>query len=305
MEWDANDLLLFVSVIDAASFSRAAERTGLPKSTISRRISLLEQRLGERLITRTTRRLTMTDFGQTILDYARRMAEESAAVTAFAQHRKVVPSGRLRVSMPPDFSELVLAPFFLQFTARYPEIRLELDLSARRVDLLVEQFDLAIRIAAQLPDDGTLIARKIYDMPGGLYASPAYLRHYGTPEQPDDLSSHTALHLLLSNGEKQPWKLHKGEARWEGMLEGQLAVNSVSLIRLLATHGLGIAQLSQRLAQAMVDQGLIVRVLPDWQMPAQTIWGVMPGRRLLPSRTRVFLDALIETLENGSEPLIR
>ena len=159
MDLDANDLLLFVSVIDAASFSQAAERTGLPKSTISRRISLLEQRLGERLLTRTTRRLTMTDFGQNILEYARRMAEESAAVTAFAQHRKVVPSGRLRVSMPPDFSELVLAPFFLQFTARYPEIKLELDLSARRVDLLVEQFDLAIRIAAQLPDDGTLIAQ--------------------------------------------------------------------------------------------------------------------------------------------------
>ncbi len=296
MDLDANDLLLFVSVIDAASFSQAAERTGLPKSTISRRISLLEQRLGERLLTRTTRRLTMTDFGQNILEYARRMAEESAAVTAFAQHRKVVPSGRLRVSMPPDFSELVLAPFFLQFTARYPEIKLELDLSARRVDLLVEQFDLAIRIAAQLPDDGTLIARKICDMPGGLYASPAYLRHYGALAQPDELFQHTALHLLLSSGEKQAWKLQKDETHWEGTLEGPLAVNSISLVRLLATHGLGIAQLSQRLAQPMVDQGLIVRVLPDWQTPVQTIWGVMPGRRLLPSRTRVFLDALIETL---------
>ena len=296
MELDANDLLLFVNVVDAASFSQAAERTGLPKSTLSRRISLLEQRLGERLLARTTRRLTLTDFGQHILDYARRMVEESAAVTAFAQHRKVVPSGRLRVSMPPDFSELVLAPFFLQFTARYPEIKLELDLSARRVDLLTEQFDLAIRIAAQLPDDGTLIARKICEMPGGLYASPAYLHHYGVPRQPDDLSRHTALHLLLSNGEKQPWKLHQAEAIWEGMTEGPLAVNSVSLIRLLATHGLGIAQLSQRLAQTMLDQGLLVRILPNWHTPVMTVWGVMPGRRLLPSRTRVFLDALIETL---------
>ncbi|GAB2896381.1 LysR family transcriptional regulator [Uliginosibacterium flavum] len=296
MNLDANDLLLFARIMDAGSFSLAAERAGLPKSTVSRRITALEARLGERLLTRSTRRLALTEFGTEILEHARRLQEEAEAVAAYAQHRQAAVRGRLRVSMPADFGEWILGPLFLQFAASYPEVKLELDLSPRRVDLIGEQFDLALRVAARLPDDTTLVARRLCDLCSGLYASPAYLRQFGTPQHPDELMRHTALQIIGSSGEAQRWRLSKGKDVWEDLPAGPLAANSVSLLRLLATHGLGIAGLSEGFVASAVADGLLVRVLPEWQLPIMTVWAVMPGRRLIPARTRVFLAALESVL---------
>lgn len=293
MSLDANDLILFAQVVDAGSFSRAAERAGLPKSTLSRRITLLENKFGERLLTRTTRRLTVTEFGERILEHARRLQEETLAASALAAHQQSMPRGLLRISLPPDFAELDLTQVLLQFASTYPEVRLELDLSPRRVDLLAERFDLAIRAASRLPDDATLVARKLCDMPMGLYASPAYLSRYDLPTHPDDLlSHHVGLRLITGNGEAMPWRLTNGTAQWEGLPEGPLASNSIGLQRDLALHGLGIVGLSERFVRQAVEQGLLKRVLPDWQLPAVTLWCVTPGRRLLPTRTRVFIDML-------------
>lgn len=302
MDVDANDLLLFARVVETGSFSRAAERTGLPKSTVSRRITALEQQLGERLLARSTRQLAVTDFGQGVLEHARRLAEEVEGAAAFAQFRQAKPRGRLRVSMPPDFSEkLVLTTFFLQFCSDYPEIRLELDMSPRNVDLLSEQFDLAIRISPRLDDDATLVARKLSELPSALYASPAYLARYGRPKTPDDLLKHTALHMVASNGEPIRWKLQRGHDHWEGLPPGPLATNSMGLTLQLASHGLGIAQFTGRIALPSVEMGLIEQVLPEWAAPPVTVWAVMPGRRLIPTRTRVFVDALGRALQNCTE----
>ncbi len=299
MSLDANDLILFAQVIDAGSFSRAAERTGLPKSTLSRRITQLETRLGERLLTRSTRRLAITEFGERILEHARRLLEETEAASAMALHRQGVPRGVLRVSMPPDFVELDLTPFLLQFAASYPEVRLELDLSPRRVDLLAERFDLAVRIASRLPDDSTLVARKLCELQNGLYASPAYLARYGTPQQPPDLLKHIGLGLIGGNGDALPWRLSRGAENWEGMPDGPLAANSPRLQRELAGHGMGIVGIDSRFAQTWVEQGLLQRVLPDWSLPTVTIWCVTPGRRLLPARTSAFIEMLRGALAKG------
>ncbi len=299
MSLDANDLILFAQVIDAGSFSRAAERTGLPKSTLSRRITQLETRLGERLLTRSTRRLAITEFGERILEHARRLLEETEAASAMALHRQGVPRGVLRVSMPPDFVELDLTPFLLQFAASYPEVRLELDLSPRRVDLLAERFDLAVRIASRLPDDSTLVARKLCELQNGLYASPAYLARYGSPQQPPDLLKHIGLGLIGGNGDALPWRLTRGMENWEGMPDGPLAANSPRLQRELAGHGMGIVGIDSRFAQTWVEQGLLQRVLPDWSLPTVTIWCVTPGRRLLPARTSAFIEMLRGALAKG------
>jgi len=296
MSLDANDLILFAHIMDAGSFSRAAERTGLPKSTLSRRITALEAKLGERLLTRSTRRLAITEFGERILDHARRLLEETEAASAMALHRQATPRGVLRVSMPPDFRELDLTPLLLDFAATYPEVRLELDLSPRRVDLLAERFDLAVRAAARLPDDGTLVARKLCDMPNGLYASPAYLKRYGTPASPDDLLDHVGLRLIGGNGEALPWRLTRGSETWEGLPNGPLAANSPGLQRDLAAHGMGIVALDERFAGNLVAQGLLQRVLPEWCLPTVTLWCVTPGRRLLPARTTAFIDLLRKAL---------
>ncbi|MEC5385895.1 LysR family transcriptional regulator [Uliginosibacterium sp. H3] len=309
MELDANDLMLFAKVAEAGSFSRAADQVGLPKSTVSRRIAGLETRLGERLLARSTRKLALTEFGQGIFEHARRLQEETEAAIAYAQHRQVLPRGRLRVTMPPGFSDkLILSTFFLKFCENYPEVRLELDMSPRRVDLLAEQFDLAIRIASSLPDDATLVARRLADMSNSLYASPAYLNRYGRPKTPDELLKHVGLHMFGSSGDIAPWQLvrndtqdTKNKEKWEGLPDGPLAANAIDLVMQLTSHGLGIALFTDRFAQPAVDAGLLERVLPDWSGPPVTVWGVMPGRKLMPTRTRVFLDALVAELLACSE----
>ncbi|NJD24137.1 MAG: LysR family transcriptional regulator [Betaproteobacteria bacterium] len=296
MSLDANDLILFARVVEAGSFAKAAERTALPKSTLSRRITALEATLGERLLMRSTRRLMITEFGERMLDHARRLLEETDAASAMALHRQGTPRGVLRVSMPPDFVELDLTPVLLQFAADYPEVRLELDLSPRRVDLLAERFDLAVRAASRLPDDGTLVARKLCEKPNGLYASPAYLQRYGVPNEPDDLPGHVGLRLIGGNGEPIPWRLSRGPDSWEGLPDGPLAANSPGLQRDLAAHGMGIVALDDRFAAKWVEQGLLKRVLPDWNLPAVTLWCVTPGRRLIPARTSAFIELLRKAL---------
>ena len=180
---EPNDLLLFARVVDEGSFSRAGERLGLPKSTVSRRVAHLESQLGERLLLRTTRKTKLTDLGHALLAHARQVADEADAAVALAQHRQVEPSGRLRVSMPGDIAIEVLSGVLSDFVARYPAIALEIDLSPRRVDLIGEGYDLAVRMG-ELADDATLAARPLAELSQGLYAAPAYQARHGRPAAP-------------------------------------------------------------------------------------------------------------------------
>ncbi|PQO91411.1 LysR family transcriptional regulator [Massilia phosphatilytica] len=290
---DANDLILFVRVVDAGSFSQAAERADLPKSTLSRRLTLLEEALGEKLFVRSTRRVAITAFGERILEHARRLVDETEEVAALALHRQETPRGELRVSMPPDFIESDFAAFCQAFQARYPEIRLRVDLSPRRVDLVSERFDVAVRAAFYLPDDATLVARKLCDVRQGLFASPDYLAEHGTPQTPDDLVRHACLALASNDGETTPWVLTRGDERWEQVVQGPLVCNSPRLQREMALRAAGIAALPADAAlRDWIGNGRLRRVLPDWWLPTAGLWCVMPGRRLMPARTRVFVDML-------------
>jgi len=295
----ANDLILFAHIVAAGSFTKAADQTGLPKATLSRRLSDLELALGERLLQRSTRRLALTEFGQHMLEHAQRLLDETEAATALAQHRQLVPQGTLRASFPPEYRELSLVAVVTEFARQYPDVRLELDLSARRVDLVAERFDLAVRAATQLPDDSTLVARHVVTQENGLFASRAYLRRHGTPATPDELSAHVGLALVTSGGEHQRWRLSRGKARWEGLPVQAHSANSVGLQLALAAAGLGIVGLSERFARELVEQGALERVLPDWCLPPTTVWCVTPGRRLLPKRTSAFIEILTSMLSDG------
>ena len=288
---DPNDLLIFALVAELGSFSRTAERLGLPKSTVSRRLAGLEQTLGERLLLRTTRRQALTEFGEQLLAHARQVADEVEAVSALSAHRQAVPSGRLRVSMPGEVANLLLADSLAAFVALHPGITLELDLSPRRVDLLGEGFDLAVRIG-DLPDDSLLAARQVKVLSTGLYASPAYLAGRGQPAVPDDLMRHDAVRLPTPSGEPAPWSLRQGEQLWEGTPPGRLTANSPELLVRLARAGAGIASVPDDFALPDVRRGLLQRVLPLWCTPAHTAWAVFPGRKLMPTKTRAFIDML-------------
>lgn len=301
MAIDPNDLLLFARIVECGSISLAADRLQLPKSTVSRRLSLLEAALGERLLQRTTRKLVLTEFGASLLDHARKVAEETEAAGALAQHRQQAPSGLLRVSMPGDFANYAMDRVLARFLEQYPAISLELDLSPRRVDLVAENFDLAIRMGA-LPDDSTLAARPVAISRIGLYAAPSYTAVHGLPEHPDDLFKHDLLSLPKTHNGMTRWVLHRGKTVWERELPVRMMANSPELLVRMACAGAGIALGTELFARKFLQSGELVRILPEWCIPAVTGWAVFPGRRLMPAKTRAFLD-MLESINEGGEKI--
>lgn len=295
LDLHADDLILFAHIAEAGSFTRAAEQIGLPKSTLSRRLSDLEERLGQRLMHRSTRRLALSEFGEAMLIHAHQIRDECEAATAFATHQQADPQGILRISAPPSFPELPLVEIITAYSLRYPDVQLELDLSARRVDLIGERFDLALRAAAQLPDDSTLVARRIRTFTHGLYASPAYLAANGMPMDPAELQGHKGLALATGDG-REMWQLSCGDRHWQGLPRSLFSANSMEIHRALAAEGMGIVGLSDAFAAPVVAGGGLRRVLPDWHLPSSALWYVTPGRRLLPRRTTAFITVLKEAM---------
>ena len=300
---DSNDLLVFARVAQLGSLSRAAQRLGWPKSTVSRRLAALEAQMGERLLLRTTRRQTLTEFGQLLLEHAQQVALEVDAAQALREHRQSVPSGRLRVSMPSDFANLLLADMLAAFVALHPAIALELDLSPRRVDLLGEGFDLAVRMG-DLPDDGLLSARRLTVFSNGLYAAPQYLAERGEPLKPDELAGHEAVRLLRGNGEPAGWIMSCGDQLWQGVPPGRATANSPELLIRLACAGVGIVAVPDYFAVPELRQGRLRRILPGWDLPRHVAWAVFPGRKLMPAKTRVFID-MLQTALQGIDTLQR
>ncbi|MEP6502440.1 MAG: LysR family transcriptional regulator [Betaproteobacteria bacterium] len=330
---DADDLLLFARVAETGSFSRAAERVQLPKSTVSRRIAALEKRLGERLLQRTTRKLVITDFGQGVLDHARALSEEVDAALAFALSRQKRPSGRLRVSMPGDFASVALEAPLAGFVRDFPEVALELDLSPRRVDLIGENFDLAIRMG-DLPDDPQLAARRLAIFTTGLYAAPALLREHGEPLTPEALVTMPGLMILSRSGDALSWSLsprppEPAPARRlgdeaPGVVAALVALdaergdlhaeppriivplrhtraNSPDVLIRLARRGAGVVAVADFFAEPYLERGELQRILPGWCLPDASCWAVFPGRRLMPAKTRAFIDMLSKSMSVCAE----
>jgi DNA-binding transcriptional LysR family regulator len=294
----ADDYILFATIVDQESMVRAAEHLAMPKATVSRRLTNLEAALGQRLLLRTTRRLTLTEFGREFLDHCRRVAEEVAATQDFVHSQVERPRGRLRVSMPGEYAKQNFSRAFATFIETYPEIQLDLDMTSRRVDLIGERFDLAIRMGT-LDNDSALVARKIDEQSFGLYASPIYLALHAAPKNPDDLEHHAAIRLMSARGTAVTWKLMRGKAVWEGVPPGRLTLNSLDVIQQLMLDGAGIGALPDRFAAEDVRLKRLVRVLPEWCLPAVPAWAVMPMRRYLPAKTRAFLAHLEQFAEKG------
>ena len=293
MNLEPNDLLLFARVVDEGSFSRAAERLGVPKSTVSRRVAALESHLGERLLLRTTRKLTVTEFGQAVLAHARHVVEDVDAAESLAQNRQAEPSGKLRVTMPNDLANMILAPVMTALLERYPKVSLDVDLSARFVDLVAESFDVALR-PGTLRDDATLAARRVATFSIGLYAAPSYIARRGTPSEPEALMEHDALRVLNRAGEPMTWVLRRGDAEWEGVPPGRATANSPEFLMRMALAGCGIAIVNDHFAVRYLTSGELVQILPEWRVPPVDLWAVFPGRRLMPAKTRAFLDVLAD-----------
>ena len=291
---DLNEILVFVRVAEQRSLTKAGQLLGLPKSTISRKLSQLEDRLGVSLVQRTTRTLSLTDAGQTYLDRCARIIADLQEADSLVASMQAGPSGTLRVSAPPELGNLLLDELACEYLEAYPDVSLELDLSQRQVDLVAEGFDLAVRVGT-LPDS-TLVARRLAYPVFALYASPSYLASRGVPQKPADLAAHDC--LVFTARPERDWHLEPvagGEAlRLD--VSGRAATNSMLMLRDLALGGFGIALMAERLAQDGLAAGKLTRVLADWQAVGAALYAVYPGRRFLAPKAEAFLELLLKRL---------
>ncbi|AZC90648.1 Transcriptional regulator, LysR family [Pseudomonas chlororaphis subsp. piscium] len=289
-----NDMALFVEVVKARSFRRAAEAMKMPNSTLSRRISGLEKAIGLRLLHRTTRKIELTEAGQLYFDRCKRIVEEARLAHEQLGEMLARPSGLLRASLPVDFATIYLAPLIAEFASRYPGISFDFDLTPRQVDLISEPVDLVIRMGE--PPSSNLIARKLASLPRYLYASPAYLERFGEPAHPRDLAGHECLRLRSPKTDN--WTLSRPGETLEVEVGGRFQLNSVGLIRRLATLDLGIAVLAQGIVTEELANGSLRRVMPQWQASPIPVYA-LTETRLLPAKTQRFIEFLRERLEEG------
>ena len=287
---EITDMLVFAAVARAGSLTRAGQALGLPKSTVSRRIASLEERVGSRLMHKTTRRLVLTDAGEAFLEHCQKLADEADEALSFAGELSSEPRGVLRVTMPPDLSDRRLHDAIKSFIERYPSITLELDESQRYVDLTAERVDVALR-AGVLEDSG-LVARRLCELKGGPYASPSYLKKHGTPKVPKDLADHPFI-VLRGRVRFDHFELSSGEERAQVELPSRVTATTGGMQQNLAIAGAGLAMLPESFAGDAVQARQLVRLLPKWTLSFAPLWIVTPSRRLLPRKTVLFIEHLM------------
>lgn len=288
---DLNHLSVFAAVAETTSFTEAARRLGVPKSTVSRAVAALEASLGVRLLQRTTRNVALTTAGRALMDrVGPRLVALTEAVGGLPELEDE-PSGTLRLTATADFAAEILAELVAGFCQRYPRITVQMHLSYRVVDLAKEGYDAAFRTLGKRPRDSTLVARKIGDIGLQLFASPAYLAARGAPKVPDDLLSHDCVAFSGS----RPFSL-EGATRIRVPLRPRITAEDAFFVREAVRHGAGIGILPTFLAQQDVLAGKLVRVLPRWTIPTGGVYLVYPSSQHLPKKMVVFRDHAIAAL---------
>ncbi len=292
-----DDIAMFVGLSEHTSFRSAARALGIPKSTLSRRIALLEEQLGALLLHRTGKTIQLTEAGATLRARCLSPLEQMQSAAGSVSRTTTAQAGPIRVAMPNDFGTHVCAPLLLPFLQQHPEISIALECADRRVDLIREGFDLAIRVGALTDPD--LIAKRLGRIAGALVASPAYLLRQGTPRSPDDLRSHACI-VFTSPAFKKQWELRGPQRALRSVeVSGPLASNRLTTVRDAALAGLGIARLPLYVCAQELESQQLIRVLPDWAGEERAVYVVYPNRRHLPTRVRLLLQYLTRRAAEG------
>lgn len=289
---DLNDTLVFVRVAQAGSFSAAARLMGMPVSTLSVRVSRLEQRLGVTLLQRTTRRLRLTEAGQAYLQQAARGLEEIAQAEAQIDAGRHEAQGLLRITLPIDMGDEQLLDILTGYRARHPGVSVELVFSDARLDLVEQGLDVALR-AGELADS-SLVARQIGQARWAPFAHPDYLKRAPALRLPRDLAQHAA--LCFSPLGRESWTLLRGKTRVNVPLQSAFAANDMRLIRRLALDAQGVALLPDFVCRREVDHGHLVPLLPGWHARTDPIHLVYPSQRYVPAKLRHFIDEVAPAL---------
>lgn len=293
---DLNDLYYFAMVVDHGGFAAAERALGIPKSRLSRRISQLENELGVRLLQRSTRRFAVTDVGQSVYRHAQSMLAEASAAREVVDRLSAEPRGVVRVGVPVGLAQQQMPMLLPEFLALYPQVRVQMHVSNRRVDVINEGFDIAIRVRSKLDDDGSLVMRSFGQIQELLVASPKYLDGAGRPTDPEQLHEHVT--LTMSEDEvRQRWELQGADGEVRRIdLKPRVSGFDFPMLMALAKQGLGITMLPETLCAEAVRNGELEVVLPQWRLPQGIAHLVFASRRGLLPAVRVFIDFLAEKL---------
>lgn len=296
MDW-IKDMVLFVEVAKTKSFVVASRALKIPHSTLSRRINALEKNLGLRLLNRTTRKVELTNEGAAYLARIEHIVEEAEEIHQELTQYTKKPHGHLRISLPPSFFENVTPIWFAEFAKLYPEIEMDIDFSTTHVDLITQKYDIAIRIGKL--QNSNLMVRHLAALKTSLYATPEYIKKYGTPTSPNDLNNHQCLRLS-GNPYETIWRLNKGKQNVSVKVSGRFWFNDPIMGLGLAKESMGIAAITDAYCEKEVAQGKLIKVLPDWELDPIVV-SLITGSRLLPAKTRALIDFLIHKMNKNTD----
>ncbi len=285
-------LKVFRHVAEASSFAEAGRRLGLSPAAISKNIAELEAHVGARLINRTTRRMALTEEGRIYLDHVTRGLDALAEADQALCPIKTAPSGTLRINAPMTVTLTRLSEAIPEFLSRYPDLKLDLHLDDRRVDVVREGFDLVIRGSDNL-EDSSLIARKLAAMPHVLCAAPSYFARHGTPRTPSDLKTLEHVRFSLS-GHADTWEFRKDERTERIVVAARYSVSSSLAVRDALRAGFGVSLMPLPYVEDDLRSGRLQSALEDWSTVETTLYAVYPSRQHIAPKIRVFLDFLIE-----------
>jgi DNA-binding transcriptional LysR family regulator len=283
---DLDDIAVFVKVVQAGSFSKAARLLGMPNTTVSAKVARLEKRLGVTLIQRTTRKLHITPAGQAYFARCMRGLVEIETAEAEISSATAEPRGLLRITVTGGVAHSLLPPIAVEYVRKYPRLKIEVIVANRVVDLVGEGVDLAIR-AAELRDS-TLVARRFLSFAVDLWATPGYLAQRGTPRTPDDLHGHDC--LVFSPLARPGLRLSDGRQKAELPANGRIGVDDMETLRAFVLQGAGIGTLPDFLCRAYSRDGTLVRVLPRWTWTKGALSFVYPSQPFVPAKVRAFID---------------
>lgn len=286
-------LKVFVAVAETHSFAAAADRLETTTASVSRRIKALEERLGVRLLQRTTRQVNLTEAGDLYYRTARQVLDDLACTEERLQEVTAKPQGDLRIAAPVSFGQRRLAPVVTDFAARHPRLRISLQLDDRENDLVAEGIDVALRIA--YPADSGHVARPVGTVARFLCAAPAYLTARGVPASPAELTEHDCLHYSVIPSPEE-WTFDGPGGRISVPVHGRFCSNNGDMLLEAAIQGLGIALLPDFIAADALADGRLERILADHERAPLTLFALYPSRRHLPAKTRLFIDHLAAAL---------
>ncbi len=291
-----NDIAVFVQVIDDGSFTNAAERLKLSRSVVSKYVTRLEERLGVRLLNRTTRRLSLTEAGRIFYDLSRRGLQDIEDARLEVSRLQEKPRGVLRINSPMSFGIMHIAPLLPEFQRQYPDVSVDMNLDDRKVEVIEEGFDISVRIT-EMPDS-SLIARRLASCRHAIVAAPSYLKQHGTPRSPEDLHDHNVISFRYQASATDWHFLGPDNKPVSVAVAGTIQMNNSLALREAVIGGVGIMRAPTFVVGDDIQQKRLVRILPDYTALEISIFLVYPQRKHLSPKVRAFVDFMAEKISD-------